>query len=36
MTAYIKRIGGLTGGEPSLRVRPRSRFEPAPAETEPS
>ena len=35
MTAYIKRIGGLTGGEPSLRVRPRSRFEPAPPETEP-
>jgi len=35
MTAYIKRIRGLTGGEPSLRVRPRSRFEPAPPETEP-
>src|SRR5690348_8047748 len=35
MTAYIERIRGLTGGEPSLRVRPRSRFEPAPPETEP-
>lgn len=28
MTAYLRRIRGLTGGEPSLRVRPRSRFEP--------
>jgi hypothetical protein len=35
MTAYIRRIRGLTGGEPSLRVRPRSRFEPAPPGTEP-
>src|SRR5690348_9892658 len=35
MTAYIKRIRGLTGGEPSLRVRPRSRFEPAPPSAAP-
>jgi hypothetical protein len=35
MTAYADRLQRLTGGEPSLRVRPRSRFEPVLARSEP-
>ena len=35
MTAYIDRVRRLAVGQPSLRVRPRSRFEPAPPEAEP-
>jgi hypothetical protein len=35
VTAYADRLQRLTGGEPSLRVRPRARFEPVPASSEP-
>jgi hypothetical protein len=35
MTAYADRLRRLTGGEPSLRARPRSRFEPVPPGAEP-
>jgi hypothetical protein len=35
MTAYLDRIRGLADGQPSLRVRPRSRFEPASPDAEP-
>jgi len=35
MTAYMDRVRRLTGDQPSLRVRPRSRFEPVPPSAEP-
>jgi hypothetical protein len=35
VTAYIDRVRRLAAGQPSLRVRPRSRFEPAPPDAEP-
>lgn len=35
MTAYIDRVLRLAGGQPSLRVRPRSRFEPVSPGSEP-
>ena len=35
MTAYADRLQRLAGGEPSLRLRPRSRFEPVLASSEP-
>ncbi len=35
MTAYLDRVRQLSEGQPSLRVRARSRFEPVPPEAEP-
>ncbi len=35
MTAYVDRVRRLAGGQPSLRVRPRSRFEPVSPGSEP-
>ena len=35
MTAYIDRVRRLASDQPSLRVRPRSRFEPALPDSEP-
>jgi len=36
MTAYVDRVRRLGEGQPSLRVRARSRFEPVPPEAEPT
>ena len=35
MTAYLDRVRQLSEGQPSLRVRARSRFEPVPPDAEP-
>ena len=35
MTAYLNRVRQLSEGQPSLRVRARSRFEPVPPDAEP-
>ena len=35
MTAYLDRVRRLSEGQPSLRVRTRSRFEPVPPDAEP-
>lgn len=35
MTAYLDRVSRLSEGQPSLRVRTRSRFEPVPPDAEP-